>query len=48
MKNLGFSVLDRFFAEYASINSFTQMVTISRQRGVIRTWPPRTGTGPLL
>lgn len=42
------AVLDRFFAEYASVNSFTQTVTLSRQRGLIRKWPPRTGSGPLL
>lgn len=42
------AVLDRFLAEYASINSFTQVVLTSDQRGVIKTWPPRTGQGPLL
>jgi type VI secretion system protein ImpG len=42
------AVLDRFMAEYASINSFTQVVIQSDQRGVIKTWPPRTGQGPLL
>lgn len=42
------AVLDRFFAEYASINSFTQMVLTSDQRGRIKTWPPRSGQGPLL
>ncbi|SEN54979.1 type VI secretion system protein ImpG [Paracoccus alcaliphilus] len=42
------AVLDRFFAEYVSINSFTQTVTISKQRGVIKRWPPRTGSGPLI
>ncbi len=42
------AVLDRFFAEYASVNSFTQLVVRSDQRGVIKTWPPRTGQGPLL
>ena len=42
------AVLDRFFAEYVSINSCTQVVTISKQRGVIKRWPPRTGTGPLV
>ncbi len=42
------AVLDRFFAEYASINSFTQLVLTSDQRGVIKTFPPRTGQGPLL
>ncbi|TRW99586.1 type VI secretion system baseplate subunit TssF [Paracoccus sp. M683] len=42
------AVLDRFFAEYANINSFTQSVTISQQRGEIMRWPPRTGSGALL
>jgi type VI secretion system protein ImpG len=42
------AVLDRFLAEYASVNSFTQLVVVSDQRGVVKTWPPRTGQGPLL
>lgn len=42
------AVLDRFFAEYASVNSFTQLVLRSDQRGVIKTFPPRGGQGPLL
>ena len=42
------AVLDRFLAEYASINSFTQVVIRSDQRGLVKTWPPRTGQGPLL
>lgn len=42
------AVLDRFFAEYVSINSFSQSVTISKQRGIIKRWPPRTGLGPLI
>ncbi len=42
------AVLDRFFAEYASINSFTQLVITSDQRGKVMTWPARTGSGPLL
>ena len=42
------AVLDRFMAEYASINSFTQVVIQSDQRGVVKTWAPRTGQGPLL
>ncbi len=42
------AVLDRFLAEYAAVNSFTQCVIISVQRGEIKTWPPRTGSGPLL
>lgn len=42
------AVLDRFFAEYVSINSFSQTVVISKQRGIIKTFPPRTGQGPLI
>lgn len=42
------AVLDRFMAEYASVNSFTQVVIQSDQRGIVKTWPPRTGQGPLL
>ncbi len=42
------AMLDRFFAEYAAINSFTQTVIASQQRGVIATFPPRTGSGVLL
>ncbi|HYE93888.1 MAG TPA: type VI secretion system baseplate subunit TssF [Terriglobales bacterium] len=38
------SVLNRFFALYASINSFTQLVIRSRQReGVWKQWPPAAG-----
>ncbi|WP_103257477.1 type VI secretion system baseplate subunit TssF [Tabrizicola aquatica] len=42
------AVIDRFLAEYAAVNSFTQCVIVSIQRGTIKTWPPRSGTGPLL
>jgi type VI secretion system protein ImpG len=42
------AVLDRFFAEYASINSFTETVIESQQRGVVKRWPPRSGSGRLL
>ncbi len=42
------AILDRFLAEYAPVNSFTQTVIETRQRGVIKEWPPRTGAGPLL
>lgn len=42
------AVLDRFLSEYAAVNSFTQCVVASIQRGVIKTWPPRSGSGPLL
>lgn len=42
------AILDRFLAEYANVNSFTQTVIISRQRGELKTFAPRTGGGPLL
>ncbi len=42
------AILDRFLAEYAPVNSFTQTVIVSRQRGRLHVWPPRTGSGPLL
>lgn len=43
------SVLERFFAQYVSINSFTRLVvnSIQRQR-VIKAWPPRNGERILL
>jgi type VI secretion system protein ImpG len=38
------SVLERFLALYASINSFVQMVATTQQReGVLKRWPPRAG-----
>ncbi len=37
------SVLDRFFARYVSINSFTQTRLHSAARGEIKTWPVRLG-----
>lgn len=42
------AALDRFLAEYTSLNSFTQTVIESRQRGIIKRWPPRAGLGRLL
>jgi type VI secretion system protein ImpG len=43
------AVLERFFALYASLNSFSQLVVRSRQReGVVKKWPPRAGEVPLL
>ncbi len=42
------AVLDRFFAEYAAVNSFTQTVICSKQRGEITRFAPCTGAGPLL
>ena len=37
------SVLERFFARHAAINSFTQLVLRTPQRGEIMRWAPRTG-----
>lgn len=37
------AVLDRFFAEYAALNHFTQTVVRSVERGEIMRWPPRHG-----
>jgi type VI secretion system protein ImpG len=42
------AVLDRFFADYTAINSFTQTVVASVQRGAVMRWPPRVGGGALL
>ena len=43
------SVLERFLAQYTSINSFVQTVAEVRQReGILRRWPPRTGARRLL
>lgn len=42
-------VLDRFFALYCSINAFTQMVLRVKGRpDILRKWPPRIGTQPLI
>jgi type VI secretion system protein ImpG len=37
------SVLERFFARYVSINSFTEMVLVSHERGEIKRWKPTIG-----
>lgn len=37
------SVLERFFAKYASINSFTETVLRSQQRGEVMRWPVAAG-----
>jgi len=43
------SVLERFFAAYASLNSFTQTVAkVKQHEGVLKRWPPRAGDKPLL
>ena len=43
------SVLNHFFALYASINAFTQLVmTNSDREGIIKRWPPMAGEQPIL
>ncbi len=42
------ATLDRFLSEYAAVNSFTQTIITSTDRGEIAKFPPRTGTGPLI
>jgi len=38
------SVLERFFARHAAINSFTQLTLRTPQRGDVMRWPPRIGS----
>jgi type VI secretion system protein ImpG len=43
------SVLERFFALYTSINSFTQLVARTRQpEAILKRWQPRAGNRTLL
>ena len=42
------AVLDRFFGLAVTINSFTRLTHLTRQRGVIKNWPPRAGEKPLV
>jgi type VI secretion system protein ImpG len=42
------SVLERFFARYVSINSFTETVIRSQQRGVIIRWTTQPGKRQIL
>ena len=43
------SVIERFLGLYSSLNSFSRLVATTQQRsGVLRAWPPRSGTKPLL
>ena len=37
------SVLERFFARHAAINSFSQLTLRTPQRGEVMRWPPRIG-----
>ncbi|MFK3968900.1 type VI secretion system baseplate subunit TssF [Ensifer adhaerens] len=42
------TVLDKFFAQYVSINSFTETVLTSLQRGVLMRWEIAKGRRPIL
>ena len=42
------TALERFFARYVSLNSFTQLHLHSASRGEIKQWPVRTGTRHIL
>lgn len=42
------AVLERFFAKYVSVNSFTEFALRSLDRGEVKRWPPRTGRRQLL
>ena len=42
------SVLEQFFAKYVSLNSFTETVVRSKQRGEIIRWPTRMGIRQIL
>jgi len=42
------AVLERFLSQYVSINSFTETVLQSVDRGEIMRWPPRNGMRPVL
>jgi type VI secretion system protein ImpG len=42
------SVLEQFFAKYVSLNSFTETVIRTKQRGEIIRWPTRMGIRQIL
>lgn len=42
------SVMERFFARYVSLNSFTETVLVSGERGEIMRWRARCGARPIL
>ena len=42
------AVLEQFFARYVSLNSFTETVIKSQQRGVIMRWKPQIGRRQLI
>ncbi|MEM8579028.1 MAG: type VI secretion system baseplate subunit TssF [Pseudomonadota bacterium] len=42
------AVLERFFRKYVTLNSFTETVLVTEQRGEITRWRPQTGLGRIL
>ena len=42
------AVLERFFAKYVTINSFTETVLRTQANGEIARWRPQTGRGRLV
>jgi len=42
------AVLEQFFAKYVSLNSFTETVIRTKQRGEIIRWPTRMGIRQIL
>lgn len=42
------AVLEQFFAKYVSINSFTETVVRTLERGEVMRWPPRVGQRHIL
>ena len=42
------AALDRFLADYAAVNSFTETVIANRKGRELKRWPARSGSGPLL
>jgi len=42
------SVLEKFLGLYVSINSFSETIATTRQRGELKRWAPRSGQQPLL
>lgn len=41
-------VLQEFFAKHVSLNSFTETVLLSEQRGEVMRWPAQTGQQPII
>ena len=42
------SVLERFVGLYSALNSYSRLIGRSRQRGLLKRWPPRVGQQQLI